>query len=161
MMARNLPNVPVLVGKNRYAAGRAAIDRFRVQALVLDDGFQHRRLYRDLDIVLMDRARPLGNGRLFPSGILRESPASLDRAGALVFTRCHESSPQKPARICAGKPPLVFHPPCPAPGPGIPRQGFGQDLDQIRPKRPAPCFCSPGWRTTPGFSIPLRNLGFR
>ena len=59
----------------------------------MDDGFQHRRLHRDIDIVLLDAARPLGNTYLLPRGVLREPPGALNRADALVFTRYHSNSP--------------------------------------------------------------------
>jgi tetraacyldisaccharide 4'-kinase len=67
--------------------------------LVLDDGFQHRRLARDLDVVLLDATNPWGHGRLFPRGLLRESPRSLHRAGAVVLTRCDQVGPEQLARL--------------------------------------------------------------
>ena len=90
MMAQTL-KLPVVVGRQRHEAGRLAIDAFDPDVLVLDDGFQHLKLERDLDLVLMDYERPLGNRRLLPAGRLREDPGRAgDRAHALVLTRCPE-----------------------------------------------------------------------
>jgi tetraacyldisaccharide 4'-kinase len=65
-----------------------AVERFGVDVIILDDGFQHVQLARDLDILLLDAVRPFGNGRLFPHGDLRERPAAIARADAVVLTRC-------------------------------------------------------------------------
>ncbi|TWI64815.1 lipid-A-disaccharide kinase [Desulfobotulus alkaliphilus] len=76
----------VYVGADRYRSGLRAVEE-GAEILLLDDGFQHRILHRDLDIVLLDSQQPFGNGRLLPRGSLRERPSSLLRAHALVFTR--------------------------------------------------------------------------
>ena len=82
-------NVPILAHPNRAAAARALLDREPgIDAFVLDDGFQHYRLDRDLDFVLIDASRPWGHGHLLPRGMLREPPAALRRADAVVVTRC-------------------------------------------------------------------------
>lgn len=95
MMAR-LKRFPVVVGKNRYQAGCLAVEKFTPDVLVLDDGFQHLQLKRDLDLVLMDHDFPLGNGRLLPAGRLREPPGpALARAHAVILTRCPENRPEK------------------------------------------------------------------
>jgi tetraacyldisaccharide 4'-kinase len=86
LLARRLPGVPVVVGPNRYAAGRHALDRFGVSAIVLDDGFQHRTLVKDLEIVMVRAQAPWGNGRLLPGGPLREPLAALERAQLIVVT---------------------------------------------------------------------------
>ena len=78
--------MPVWVGGNRAASGMAALARGGVDVLVLDDGFQHLGLYRDLDIVLLDCRSPFGNGFVLPAGPLREPPSNLKRADALVIT---------------------------------------------------------------------------
>lgn len=87
LMAGILENIPVLTSPDRFAAGTLAIEKFGVNALVLDDGFQHRALYRDINIALLDAARPFGNGRLIPRGPLRERPSSLERADLIIITR--------------------------------------------------------------------------
>ncbi len=88
MMACRLPSVPLLVGKDRYEMGTRAIAQFHPDVILLDDGFQHRRLFRDMDLVLIDDRRYLGNGHLIPRGMLREPESALQRADAVILTRC-------------------------------------------------------------------------
>ena len=90
LIASSLPGVPVVVGKDRYAAAMAAFVRFKPDIILLDDAFQHRRLSRDVDIVTIDAENPFGNGRLLPRGVLRESPRALSRAQAVIVTRCSD-----------------------------------------------------------------------
>jgi tetraacyldisaccharide 4'-kinase len=87
LLAARFPQVPVVVGRDRHAAGLLAVQSAGATVVVADDAFQHRRLARDLDVVVIDASRGLGNGRLLPAGPLRESPAALARAGALVLNR--------------------------------------------------------------------------
>jgi tetraacyldisaccharide 4'-kinase len=91
LIASRLPGVPVVVGSNRYLAARQALLQFHSDIVILDDGFQHRRLKRTLDIVLVDGADPCGNGKLFPAGILREPIAALKRAQAVIITRADKT----------------------------------------------------------------------
>lgn len=84
LLARRLPGVPVVVGGNRYATARLAIERFGVTAIVLDDAFQHRTLTKDLEVVMARASNPWGNGRLLPAGPLREPLAALARADVVV-----------------------------------------------------------------------------
>ncbi len=86
MISEYLPSAPVWVGKNRAASGKAALAGGAVDVLVLDDGFQHLALERDLDIVLLDCRSPFGNGFVLPAGPLREPPSNLKRADVLVIT---------------------------------------------------------------------------
>lgn len=79
----------VVADANRVAAGNWAREKFGVTAFVLDDAFQHRKIRRDLDIVLVDATNPFGNGKLLPSGILREPLSNLKRADAIVITRAN------------------------------------------------------------------------
>jgi tetraacyldisaccharide 4'-kinase len=81
------PDVPHLQNAERIAAARVAVEELDSQLLILDDGFQHRRIARDLDIVLIDATNPWGFGHLLPRGLLREPVASLHRAGLAVITR--------------------------------------------------------------------------
>lgn len=90
LLARTLPNVPIVVGKDRRASGREALRRFGLHALVLDDGFQYWQLARDLDMVLLDAARPFGNGWPLPRGLLREPKRHLRRAQMVVVTRAQD-----------------------------------------------------------------------
>lgn len=87
LMARRLPGVPVVVGADRSEAARVAVERFGVTHLVLDDAFQHLRIHRDADLVLMDATRPWGNGWMLPAGPLRDSLAELRRAKAILLSR--------------------------------------------------------------------------
>lgn len=90
LMARSLPGVPVLVGRQRVRSARRAVFDFHTQVILLDDGFQHWQLARDLDIVLIDAANPFGNGRVLPGGILREPMVQLRRAGLCIITKADQ-----------------------------------------------------------------------
>jgi len=95
MMAVSLPDVPVLVGRNRYETGLVAIKKFNPKVILLDDGFQHQSVCRNVDLVLLDATHPFGNGALLPRGPLRESPAALERSTGIVFTRTQAISEEK------------------------------------------------------------------
>ncbi len=86
LLARRLPGIPVVVGADRHQAARHAVERFAATAIVLDDGFQHRTLTKDLEIVMARAREPWGNGRLLPAGPLREPLESLRRAHLVVAT---------------------------------------------------------------------------
>ncbi|HVS35951.1 MAG TPA: tetraacyldisaccharide 4'-kinase [Gemmataceae bacterium] len=90
VLEENLPDVPHLQGKDRVALAQAAIEELKSELLVLDDGFQHRRLFRDLDLVLIDATQPWGFGRLLPRGLLREPKSGLRRAHLIALTRCDQ-----------------------------------------------------------------------
>jgi tetraacyldisaccharide 4'-kinase len=90
VLEENLPDVPHLQGPDRAALAATAVEELESEVLVLDDGFQHRRLARDLDVVLLDATNPWGHGHLLPRGLLREPPVGLRRAGAVVLTRCDQ-----------------------------------------------------------------------
>ncbi|MCE5250336.1 tetraacyldisaccharide 4'-kinase [bacterium] len=92
IIASSVPDIPVVVGADRYRAARLAFERFRPDVIVLDDGFQHRRLYRNVDIVTLDAENLYGNEHLLPRGILRESPYGLRRAKAVIVTRFREKT---------------------------------------------------------------------
>ena len=82
-----LPDVPHLQGRDRVAVANLAIEELECDVIVLDDGFQHRRLHRDLDIVLVDSSMPLLKDHIFPRGTMRESVTSLKRADVIIQTR--------------------------------------------------------------------------
>ena len=90
MMAQQLKDIPVVIGKNRFAAGLRSVRKFEPDVIILDDAFQHRQLARDIDIVLLDARCPFGNGHLLPRGPLREPPSALARGDAFVMM---QSSP--------------------------------------------------------------------
>ena len=86
-MARSLPGIPVLTGRDRWAVGWHAVERLGADVLVLDDGFQHTGLEREVNLLLLDAAKPWGNGFLLPAGPLREPVREARRATAFVLTR--------------------------------------------------------------------------
>ncbi|MCS6859342.1 MAG: tetraacyldisaccharide 4'-kinase [Abditibacteriales bacterium] len=85
--ARTLPGVPVLIGRDRVAAGERAAREFGAEVIVLDDGFQTWQLQRDLDVLLIDATNPFGNGHLLPCGVLREPVKAMARADVVVLTK--------------------------------------------------------------------------
>jgi len=95
------PGVPVVVNPDRVAGGKYAIEVHRADILVLDDGFQHRRLARDLNIVLIDATEPMGIPGVIPRGTWREPPFNLKRANMIMLTRCEQVSEQL-ADLAAG-----------------------------------------------------------
>ena len=102
LIARAAPGIPVLTGSRRLLTGRAAVETFGADVLILDDAFQHRSLFRDIDMVLLDVARPFGNGFLLPRGPLREPPDALRRADILL--RTGEAENGEPLREAASLP---------------------------------------------------------
>ena len=92
LVALRLPRAPVAVARERALAALSLVRDTGADVVILDDGFQHRRLARDLDIVLLDSRAPLGNGSLLPAGPLREPAAALRRAQVVVLSRWSESS---------------------------------------------------------------------
>jgi len=115
MIARCLRGIPVIVGKRRYLAGFVAVKRFDVEVLLLDDGFQHRQLARDVEILTVNAMQPYGTGRLLPAGTLREPRAAFQRADILLLT--HTDTPdinelrlKMPRRSCGSNrvSPFVF-----------------------------------------------------
>ncbi|HOW34941.1 MAG TPA: tetraacyldisaccharide 4'-kinase [Candidatus Omnitrophota bacterium] len=87
LLSGALKGIPVMVGKNRIKKAREAMNDYPMDVFLMDDGFQHWRLRRDLDIVAIDTTNPFGNGYLIPRGILRESVTSLSRADMFVLTK--------------------------------------------------------------------------
>jgi len=87
MLASNLPNVSVIVCKDRVGAGRYATKKLGCDTLILDDGFQYLRLRHRLDIVLVDRTNPFGNRNVLPRGVLREPIKNIKRAGFIFITK--------------------------------------------------------------------------
>ncbi len=100
LMAEKLNGIPLIKGKDRYKAGLFALSSlplsFRPDLFILDDGFQHWRLYRDIDILLIDSTNPFGNRRLLPLGSLREPISAMNRSDIIVLTKTHtHPSPSK------------------------------------------------------------------
>jgi tetraacyldisaccharide 4'-kinase len=86
LLARSLPGVPVLIGRRRVLSGAVAEERFHPDVLLCDDAFQYWRLYRDLDLVLVDAVQPWGYGHVLPRGLLREPKKRAARADAFIVT---------------------------------------------------------------------------
>ena len=89
LLAATVPGLMVVIGPDRHRAGKLAEEQLSPDIFILDDGFQHQRLRRDLDILLLDCEKPYGNGRIFPAGELREPSSAAGRAHLVIYTRCH------------------------------------------------------------------------
>ncbi len=90
LMAKACPDTPVLVGKNRFVNGRIALQRFGAKGLILDDGYQHLSLNRDINILLIDSHIGFGDRHLLPRGILREPLSQLRRADLFLLTKAED-----------------------------------------------------------------------
>jgi tetraacyldisaccharide 4'-kinase len=111
LLAKKIPGLMVVIGADRHQAGLLAMKELQPDLFILDDGFQHLRLERDLNILLLDAGRPFSNGATLPAGFLREAPAAGLRADLAVYTRSREGEsvpdlfPDKPScrtkhRLC-------------------------------------------------------------
>ena len=154
LMANVLTDIPVIVSRTRYLAGLKAKNVFHSNFFILDDGFQHLGLKRDMDIVLADAKRPFGNGHLLPWGPLREPLSGLKRADAVLLTRSGNLSPKELKNSFFNKP--VFtgdH----APDKIIfPSSGKEDDLANLRGKR---VVAFSGIARPESFKESLLNLG--
>ena len=92
LMAKTMPGVPVVIGRNRDVTGSYAVEKLNAEVIIMDDGFQHWQLKRDMDIVLVDTQNLFGNGVMLPGGAMREPLSHLNRADILLFTRSDRSS---------------------------------------------------------------------
>lgn len=101
LLEENLPDVPHLTGADRLALARTAVEELEPDVLVLDDGFGHRRLHRDFDLVLIDATDAAGVRHTLPRGLLREPFSSLKRAHAVVLTRADQATPADLAGLTA------------------------------------------------------------
>jgi tetraacyldisaccharide 4'-kinase len=160
LLEENLPDVPHLQGPDRATLAATAVEELESEVLVLDDGFQHRRLARDLDLVLIDATYPWGHGHLFPRGLLREPVSSLRRADLLVLTRCDQVNENERGRIREAA--ARHAPKCPvAETTHRPRDLVGSErrtatLDRLKDRTVA-AFCGIG--NPPAFRRTLDDLG--
>ena len=92
MLAQSLPNIPVLTGKRRAIPALYAVEQYNTHSIVLDDGFQHLGIERDIDIVLFDATTLAGNSRIFPGGPLREPVSALKRCHCFLITGINEDN---------------------------------------------------------------------
>ena len=95
MLGELIPGAAIVVEPDRLKGAVTAVEQFGCDVLILDDGFQHRRIARDLDIVLIDSLMPFAKGHLLPRGYLREPAASARRAGFVVLTRTDLAAPER------------------------------------------------------------------
>lgn len=95
LLAQNNPAVTVFVGPKKWQTAQYAVSENRFDLLIVDDGFQHRRLHRDLNIVILDATEALGNYAVLPEGRARESWENLQRADVLVVTKCNLTSAEE------------------------------------------------------------------
>lgn len=92
LMAKTLPGIPVVIGKNRAVTGRYAVEKLKAEVIIMDDGYQHWHLERDLDVVLVDTLNMFGNGCVLPRGMLREPLENLNRGDLFLLTKTDQSS---------------------------------------------------------------------
>lgn len=91
MLAKHLPEVPVLIGAERSLTGQYAIEHFGAEVAILDDGYQHWQLARDMDILLVDAVNVFGNGYMLPRGTLREPVSHIERADVCLLTKVDQA----------------------------------------------------------------------
>jgi tetraacyldisaccharide 4'-kinase len=96
LMAQTCKGIPVLIGKDRFVNGQLALQRFGIQGLLLDDGYQHLSLHRDIDILLIDSHIGFGDNHLLPRGVLREPLSHLRRAHLFILTKVEDSKTCQP-----------------------------------------------------------------
>jgi len=99
LLAANCPDAKIIVNPDRLMGAKTAVNTFGSKLLILDDGFQHRRLGRDLDIITIDATEPFGYGKILPAGLLREPLSCLKRADAVVITHCENIADEKIEKI--------------------------------------------------------------
>ncbi len=159
-LEHQLPDVPHLLDRDRAAAARIAVEELETQLILLDDGFQHRRLHRDLDIVLLDAIDPFGAGHVFPRGLLREPLAGLERADAIGLSRADALDDQQRAairqQVAHFAPQAAWFEATHAPHGLLAASGRTTPLDSLRNLRVA-AFCGIG--NPAGFRLTLSRLG--
>jgi tetraacyldisaccharide 4'-kinase len=104
LMSRKLGDIPVVKGANRYASGVYAMENLdpRPDTFILDDGFQHRKLFRDTDVLLINSRDPFDNGKLLPVGLLREPLTEMKRADVIVITKKSDENSRKLSETIRG-----------------------------------------------------------
>ena len=92
LLAKNLPGIPVITGADRIESAQWAEKKFQVEVIILDDGFQHRKIHRDIDILTINAVNPRGNGMLLPGGPLREPWKNIGRSDVMVITHSDKTN---------------------------------------------------------------------
>jgi tetraacyldisaccharide 4'-kinase len=113
MLSRALPDIPIVINKDRFEGGRFAEQELGAQVLVLDDGYQHMQLARDLNLLVLDATDPFGSFQMAPLGRLREPLYGIRRANAVVVTRAHRPFDQAQllsilSYYCGEKVPVMY-----------------------------------------------------
>ncbi len=161
-LLRRLPEVPYAVNPDRVAAAERLQEEHSIDCLVLDDAFQHRRIARDLDLVLLDALAPFGHGHLFPRGLLRESLRSLGRADLVLLSRADMVSGERIREITESvrryAPSMQVVPITHQPRALAPWEGDAAPLDSFDGKSVL-AFCGLG--NPDGFRHTLHRLGMR
>ncbi len=161
-LEQNLPDVPHLEDPDRVTAARLAVEEFACQAIVLDDAFQHRRIHRDLDLVLLDALEPFGFGHVFPRGTLREPVSGLRRAHVVVLSRADLLEADLRARLRREvrryAPRAVWAEGAHVPQSLVSSGGESQPLDALA-DQPVAAFCGIG--NPAGFRHTLESCGYR
>jgi tetraacyldisaccharide 4'-kinase len=146
-LAAACSGIPIVVNADRVAGAKQAIRGSDAQVLILDDGFQHRRLARDIDIVAVDATMPFGFDKLLPAGLLREPVTGLRRAGAVVMTRCDQVGQERLAqiegRVRQMNPEIVVSMSVHKPVGAVTREGTQIGLEELRGKK-VYAFCGLG-----------------
>ena len=93
LMSLELPTVPIAIGADRYISGKLLLEKYDLDILIMDDGFQHRKIHRDVDIVLINSLNKMDDYKLVPFGLLRESVSSLSRANFIIVTKSNLQRP--------------------------------------------------------------------
>ncbi len=157
-----MPGVPHVQNANRLFAAKRAAAEFAAQVIVLDDGFQHRRLGRDLDVVLLDALQPFGFGRVFPRGLLREPLDGLRRADMVVLSRANLVAVENREHIWQTvrryAPQAIMAEAIHAPRQLISASGAASALECVR-GQPVAAFCALG--NPAGFRQTLQSCGCR
>jgi len=165
MLAKNLPGVIVLVDKNRVKAGQFAIKRFGCDTLVLDDGFQYLPLKGRMNLLMVDKTNPFGNGHLLPRGILREPVKHLKRASYVFLTKSNGRRDVELEELIQRHHPGVDVIECAHRPQYLRRLGVAAEAEGARVRlewlKDRPVFAFSGIATPESFEKFLRDLGSR
>ena len=161
-LEQKLPDVPHLQNPDRVAAANTAVEKFDCQLILLDDAFQHRRIGRDLDVVLLDALEPFGFGHVFPRGTLREPLRGLRRAQVVALSRAdmlpHVGREDVRRHVLLYAPEAVYVELTHAPRALISAGGQDEPLDSLA-DQPVAAFCGIG--NPAGFRHTLKTCGYR